>query len=145
MEDFDREVYGRVPKETPKVTWEVTEAVNEKVGEIDVVTKKLVGRVDNSAYPHVTGLVQATQLGPGGRLSIQSRLEHRPGPTDDERVRVRIEVRARDCERVKGHSAHLASRQPTEQRVTALMHDLHQEPSQWRGHGDQDELRQSVH
>ena len=25
VEDFDREVYGRVPKDTPKVTWEVTE------------------------------------------------------------------------------------------------------------------------
>src|SRR5262245_65077754 len=24
VEDFDREVYGRVPKETPKVKWEVT-------------------------------------------------------------------------------------------------------------------------
>ena len=25
VEDFDREVYGRVPKDVPKVTWEVTE------------------------------------------------------------------------------------------------------------------------
>ncbi len=25
VEDFDREVYGRVPKDMPKVTWEVTE------------------------------------------------------------------------------------------------------------------------
>src|SRR5262245_54025442 len=28
VEDFDREVYGRVPKSAPKVTWEVT-ATNE--------------------------------------------------------------------------------------------------------------------
>jgi (4-O-methyl)-D-glucuronate---lignin esterase len=60
VEDFDREVYGRVPKETPKVTWAVTETIKEKVGEIDVTTKKLVGKVDNSSYPHVTVEIQLT-------------------------------------------------------------------------------------
>lgn len=24
MEDFDREIYGRIPKNTPKVNWEVS-------------------------------------------------------------------------------------------------------------------------
>src|SRR4051794_25791981 len=32
-EDFDREVYGRVPKDAPKVTWEVTSTTKEKVGD----------------------------------------------------------------------------------------------------------------
>src|ERR1700730_4700676 len=31
IEDFDREVYGRVPRETPKVKWEVTDTKNDKV------------------------------------------------------------------------------------------------------------------
>jgi len=53
FEDFDREVYGRVPKHTPKVTWEVASTVNEKNGEFSVVTKKLVGHVDNSSYPSI--------------------------------------------------------------------------------------------
>lgn len=53
-EDFDREVYGRVPKETPKVKWEVTATDNAKIGDVPVVTKKLVGHVDNSAYPAIT-------------------------------------------------------------------------------------------
>ena len=34
FEDFDRELYGRTPKKTPKVTWEVTETLKEKKGEI---------------------------------------------------------------------------------------------------------------
>src|SRR5215212_8133233 len=29
VEDFDREVYGRMPKNTPKVNWEVATVTNE--------------------------------------------------------------------------------------------------------------------
>src|SRR5436305_436207 len=32
VEDFDREVYGRVPKNVPKMKWEVTNTANESVG-----------------------------------------------------------------------------------------------------------------
>ena len=60
VEDFDREVYGRVPKVTPKVTWEVKESTKEKVGSTAVTTKKLVGTVDNSSYPHVKVEIQLT-------------------------------------------------------------------------------------
>src|SRR6202162_3773719 len=28
VEDFDREIYGRVPKDVPKVKWEVTSTIN---------------------------------------------------------------------------------------------------------------------
>ncbi len=51
VEDFDREVYGRVPKNVPGVTWEVAGTTNTTVGEIPVITKQLVGTVDNSSYP----------------------------------------------------------------------------------------------
>ena len=30
VEEFDREVYGRIPKKTPKVKWEVTSTTNER-------------------------------------------------------------------------------------------------------------------
>jgi hypothetical protein len=60
VEDFDREIYGRVPKETPKVNWEVTGTTNEKVGDIPVITKRLVGHVDNSAYPAIKVDIQLT-------------------------------------------------------------------------------------
>jgi (4-O-methyl)-D-glucuronate---lignin esterase len=64
VEDFDREVYGRVPKETPKVKWEATDTKDDKVGDTAVVTKKLVGHVDNSAYPAITVDIQLTLTTP---------------------------------------------------------------------------------
>jgi hypothetical protein len=54
IEDFDREVYGRVPRNTPRVKWEVIGTTREMNGEVPVLTKQLVGHVDNSSYPHVT-------------------------------------------------------------------------------------------
>ena len=58
VEMFDREVYGRVPKVTPKVTWEVTATKNGMNGDFPIVTKTLVGHVDNSAYPLITVDIQ---------------------------------------------------------------------------------------
>ena len=49
VELFDREVYGRRPKNIPKVTWTVANTTEGKAGSVPVVTKQLVGRVDNSA------------------------------------------------------------------------------------------------
>ena len=54
VEDLDREIYGRVPKVMPKVKWEVTKTIDETVGEVAVITKEVVGHVDNSAYPKIT-------------------------------------------------------------------------------------------
>jgi hypothetical protein len=54
VEDFDREILGRVPANMPKVTWEVASTTQEKIGDLPVVTKKLVGHVDNSACPGIT-------------------------------------------------------------------------------------------
>ncbi len=54
VEDFDREIYGRVPKHVPKVTWEVTGTDHETKAGVPVITKHLIGHVDNSAYPSVT-------------------------------------------------------------------------------------------
>ncbi|MCX5645935.1 MAG: acetylxylan esterase [Phycisphaerae bacterium] len=63
-EDFDREIYGRVPKDTPKVKWEVTETKEETNGEVPVVTKQLVGHVDNSSYPAITVDIRLTLTTP---------------------------------------------------------------------------------
>jgi len=51
VEDFEREVYGRVPKNVPKVTWKTLISEREYVGFIPVNAKQLVGVVDNSSYP----------------------------------------------------------------------------------------------
>ncbi len=53
VEDFDREVYGRVPAVTPKVNWQVASVTNGKMGDVDIVTKQLVGVVDNSIDPDI--------------------------------------------------------------------------------------------
>jgi hypothetical protein len=53
VEDFDREIYGRVPKNVPKVTWSVKDSTSGKSGEVDTVIKQLVGHVDNSSYPAI--------------------------------------------------------------------------------------------
>ena len=54
VEDFDREVLGRVPANVPRVTWEVMSTSNETVGGMPVVTKRLNGHVDNSGDPAIT-------------------------------------------------------------------------------------------
>src|SRR3954467_4955658 len=45
VEDFDREVLGRVPKDLPKVTWTVTDTVHATVGTHPIVGRRLVGHV----------------------------------------------------------------------------------------------------
>ncbi|HWD18284.1 MAG TPA: acetylxylan esterase [Verrucomicrobiae bacterium] len=60
MEDFDREMYGRVPAHVPKVTWEITRTTNEMDGTIPVLTRTLVGHVDNSGDPQITVDIQLT-------------------------------------------------------------------------------------
>ena len=64
VEDFDREVYGRMPKVTPKVNWEVSATTQEKNGDVPVIVKKLVGHVDNSAYPAVAVNIDLTLTTP---------------------------------------------------------------------------------
>ena len=54
VEMFDRDVYGRMPKNMPKVAWTVTNTVNEMNGDVPIVTKTLIGHVDNSFYPQIT-------------------------------------------------------------------------------------------
>lgn len=60
VEEFEREVFGRVPKNVPKVKWEVTNTTEGESGGIATVTKTLVGNVDNSAFPKITVAIQAS-------------------------------------------------------------------------------------
>jgi hypothetical protein len=64
VEDFEREVLGRVPKVVPNVTWEVTKTAEAKVGDHPVVGKQLLGHVDNSSYPDVQVDIQMTLVVP---------------------------------------------------------------------------------
>jgi hypothetical protein len=53
-----------VPENTPKVNWEVVNTTKEVNGEIPIITKKLVGHVDNSTYPLVTVDIDLTLTTP---------------------------------------------------------------------------------
>jgi hypothetical protein len=64
VEDFEREVLGRVPRNVPKVTWTVTNTVNAMVGSRPVVGRQLVGHVDNSSYPAINVDIQMTLVTP---------------------------------------------------------------------------------
>ena len=46
------------------MTWEVTGTTEEKVGDVPVVTKKLVGHVDNSKCPQIKVDIQLTLTTP---------------------------------------------------------------------------------
>ncbi|WP_207494803.1 alpha/beta hydrolase family protein [Aridibaculum aurantiacum] len=63
VEDFSREIYGRMPA-TPPVNWEVVSTTNEVKEGFAVVTKELVGRVDNAAYPQVSVNIDLTLTTP---------------------------------------------------------------------------------
>jgi hypothetical protein len=60
VELFDREIYGRTPKNLPTVKWEVLNTVHEKNGDVPVITRTLVGHVDNSADPNITVNIELT-------------------------------------------------------------------------------------
>jgi hypothetical protein len=65
VEDFEREVVGRVPKSVPKVTWTVvTQVVDGVVGDVPVIGKQLVGHVDNSTCPAINVDIQMTVVTP---------------------------------------------------------------------------------
>ena len=64
VEDFEREVFGRVPAGCAAVTWEVKQTVKRTVGGLPVIAKQLVGHVDNSSYPAITVDIQMTVVTP---------------------------------------------------------------------------------
>jgi hypothetical protein len=64
VEDFDKEIYGRAPAITPKVTWEVTSTTDSTIGNIKVVTKNLLGHADNASYPNIKVDIQLSLTTP---------------------------------------------------------------------------------
>jgi lysophospholipase L1-like esterase len=65
VEDFEREVLGRVPSNVPRVTWAVKSTNDSKAGVFPVVEKRLLGHVDNSAYPSINVDIEMTLVTPG--------------------------------------------------------------------------------
>ena len=69
VEDFEREVFGRVPPTVPTVKWELKQTVNAQVAGLPVLAKQLVGHVDNSSYPAITVDIQMTVVTPASAKS----------------------------------------------------------------------------
>lgn len=57
---FDEDILGRDPGNIPPVHWEVVSTTHDKNGSFAVITKKLVGHVDNSACPAIKVDIQLT-------------------------------------------------------------------------------------
>lgn len=65
VEDFERDVIGRIPKEVPKVTWSVvSNVVDGLVGNLRANGKQLLGHVDNSACPQISVDIRMTLVTP---------------------------------------------------------------------------------
>ena len=107
VEDMEREVYGRLPKNLPKVTWTVAVTDKEFIGRIPVIAKQMVGHVDNSAYPlidvniQMTVVVPANAKGPVPMLMMfgPARLPFPAQPPQDELDKINAALRAMLAER----------------------------------------------
>jgi len=99
VSDIEKELYGRLPRNIPKVTWTIKVTDREFVGRVPVIAKMLVGHVDNSEYPLINVdinmmlVVPMNVKGPvpvlmmfSGRPSFPSPAQ--PAPEDMERIRV---------------------------------------------------------
>jgi len=64
VEIFDKEIYGRVPRNTPRVVWQVTHVDHETRDGVTVVTKDIVGHLDNGSYPLLNVDIQLTLTTP---------------------------------------------------------------------------------
>jgi hypothetical protein len=72
-EDFEREVYGRIPSGVPSVTWRVTRTLNTAIGGRPVLARQYIGHVDNSADPAITvdiKMAVVTPLGTPGPVPV---------------------------------------------------------------------------
>src|SRR5439155_16360577 len=66
VEDFEREVIGRVPRNAPRVTWSVTDTAKWTMASHPVVGRQLAGHADNAAYPAIGVDIQMAVVLPAG-------------------------------------------------------------------------------
>src|SRR5919109_973118 len=64
VEDFEREVLGRVPNNVPSVTWNITNSDTAVIASHPVLKQQLVGHVDNSSYPLINVDIQMLLVKP---------------------------------------------------------------------------------
>jgi lysophospholipase L1-like esterase len=64
IEDFEREVLGRVPANAPKIRWSVTQTLVTEVGGRAVRARRLTGHADNSRFPAIDVNLQMVLVTP---------------------------------------------------------------------------------
>jgi hypothetical protein len=70
---LENDVYGRIPPDVPKVAWHVARRGTGTLGGYPIVYTRLVGRVDNSAYPAISVDIPVTLVLPAavkGRVPV---------------------------------------------------------------------------
>jgi hypothetical protein len=68
LEDFQREMYGRIPSGIPRVAWEVTATDRTAAGGL-AIRKSVLGRIDNSRYPGASPSIHITMYTPANAAS----------------------------------------------------------------------------
>jgi hypothetical protein len=77
------DVYGRIPGDVPEVTWQVADRGKGELGGLPIVYHRLVGHVDNSAYPAIKVAIPVTLVLPAaakGRVPVLIMLWFGPTP-----------------------------------------------------------------
>jgi hypothetical protein len=64
VEGLERYVYGRMPKDVPRVTWTVVASERENIAFHPVIAKELNGHLDNSSYPAIDVNLRMTLVTP---------------------------------------------------------------------------------
>lgn len=64
VEEFEREVYGRVSANAPKIEWRVVRQAEDKAGPFPVLARELRGRADNRACPQIEVEIQMVVVTP---------------------------------------------------------------------------------
>ena len=70
IEDFEREVVGRVPARAPAITWSVVATREWEIGGRRVVGRQLVGTADNSADPAIDVEICMTLVTPADAAGV---------------------------------------------------------------------------
>lgn len=65
LQMFQTEIYGKIPKNTPKVTWEIAEKDPRELNG-KALRKHIIGHIDNSAYPEATPSINIMLYTPAG-------------------------------------------------------------------------------
>jgi len=61
---FDSEIYGKYPANIPGVSWSVESVTEQEVEGVPAVVKRVIGRVDNSAYPGIEVVIKLDVVTP---------------------------------------------------------------------------------